>query len=146
MVLQACHPPQGQLVPRPLPNSDYGVLREAIAESMEMLNSARRPIIIVDVMTLRSNAQHDALRLIETTRLPFATLMMGKSIIDEQHPQFIGLYAGSHSRESVRVRVEHSDCILMLGVLWTDFNTGGFSINVRHKFVISHHVSYYTIF
>lgn len=53
------------------------------------------------------------------------TMMMGKSVIDEDHPQFIGLYEGNRSRSYVRERVEKADCILHLGAFMTDFNTGG---------------------
>lgn len=53
--------------------------------------------------------------------------MMGKCVLDEDDPHFIGLYQGKSSREYVQHRVEDADCIVMLGVRKTDLNTGGFS-------------------
>ena len=43
------------------------------------------------------------------------------------HTQFIGLFEGDRSRDYVRNRVESADCLLQLGALMTDFNTGGFT-------------------
>jgi len=63
--------------------------------------------------------------LIRMRFLQPVTVMMGKSVIEEDHPQFIGLYEGNRSRAYVKNRVEESDCILYLGALMTDFNTGG---------------------
>ncbi len=59
--------------------------------------------------------------------------MMGKTVLDEEHPQFIGLYEGDRSRAYVIHRVETADCVLHLGALMTDFNTGGFTANVEPK-------------
>ncbi len=61
---------------------------------------------------------------------------MGKGVVDESHPQFIGLYEGKRSRPYVVDRVENSNCIIELGFWDTDFNTGGFSVRLPHKKVI----------
>ena len=55
--------------------------------------------------------------LLAQTGYPFATTLLGKSILSEMHPQFIGSYAGTLSEDFVRQRVENSDCILCLGLL-----------------------------
>jgi indolepyruvate decarboxylase len=38
-------------------------------------------------------------------------MMLGKTVLDESHPQFIGLYQGARSRPYVRQRVETADCV-----------------------------------
>jgi branched-chain-2-oxoacid decarboxylase len=48
-------------------------------------------------------------------------------LLEETHPQFIGLYGGALGDPYVRRRIEDADCILTIGALMTDFNTGGFS-------------------
>ena len=65
---------------------------------------------------------------------------MDKTVLDETHPNYIGLYSGTLAEERVRAFVEGSDCLLVLGALATDFNTGAFTakldrsktINVMH--------------
>ena len=36
----------------------------------------------------------EALALVEATGLPFATMLMEKTALDETHPQYIGIYDG----------------------------------------------------
>ena len=93
-----------------------------------MLGDARRPVVLADVGVDRYR-MHDALRaLLEATGYPWATMTMGKGLLEETHPQFIGLYGGALSSDDyVRSRIEDADCILTIGTLLTDFNTGGFS-------------------
>jgi indolepyruvate decarboxylase len=64
-------------------------------------------------------------------------MMLGKAVISEHHPQFIGLFEGDRSRDYVRNRVGSADCILQLGSLMTDFNTGGFTTNLDDSKTIS---------
>ena len=71
------------------------------------------------------------------TGLPYATMMLGKTVLDESHPQFIGLYQGDRSRDYVRERIENADCVLELGALPTDFNTGGFTVKLLEDRTIS---------
>ena len=64
-------------------------------------------------------------------------MMLGKTVLDESHPQFIGLYQGDRSRDYVRERIEKADCVLQLGALPTDFNTGGFTVKLSEDRTIS---------
>jgi indolepyruvate decarboxylase len=127
MAVAACEKPKKKLEIPARPASDPKVLQEAVQEAHQMLESAKKPVIVVDGEIARFNAAKEVQDFIEVSSLPFATMMLGKSIIDEHHPQFIGLYEGDRSREYVRKRVEEADCILMLGAMLTDFNTGGFT-------------------
>ena len=68
---------------------------------------------------------------------PYVTMMLGKTVLSEQHPQFIGLFEGDRSRDYVRHRVESADYILQLGGLMTDFNTGGFTTHLDDARMIS---------
>src|SRR2546430_12381930 len=49
---------------------------------------------------------------------------MGKSVIGEQHPFYMGVYEGAMGRDDVRRYVEDSDCVIMLGAFMTDINLG----------------------
>lgn len=64
--------------------------------------------------------------LVEATKLPFFTSPMGKTAIDEDHPNFSGCYIGSVSTEEVKEKFETSDLVINIGSLQSDFNTGSF--------------------
>jgi indolepyruvate decarboxylase len=64
------------------------------------------------------------LRLVERTGIPIAATVLGKSVIGEAHPLYLGIYEGAMGRENVRQYVESSDCLIMLGAFMTDINLG----------------------
>jgi indolepyruvate decarboxylase len=105
-------------------------LDEALAETKRRLSVARRPTIIAGVEIQRFGLQADLLRFATEAGIPIASTMLGKSVVDERHPLFIGLYEGAMGREEVTQFVEQSDCILMLGESLTDINTGIFTANL----------------
>ena len=67
------------------------------------------------------------LALAEAAKIPIAATVLGKSVIRETHPLYVGLYSGSMSLKEVADYVEDSDCILMLGTFMTDINSGIFT-------------------
>lgn len=112
-------------------------LKECISEVAERFKNARNPLILAGVELLRFGLGKETLTLVETTEVPFATMLSSKSILPELHPQFAGIYQGSWSRDSVRRQVEDSDCLLSLGVWITDLDTGMFSINLDNRRIIT---------
>ncbi len=102
-------------------------LEEALNEATSILENSKYPLIIADVELIRFNLQEEFKKLLEKSGYPYVTMMLGKCVIDEQHPQFIGLYQGDRSREYIQQRVKQADAILALGTLFSDFNTGGFT-------------------
>ncbi|MGC8642844.1 MAG: alpha-keto acid decarboxylase family protein [Isosphaeraceae bacterium] len=114
-------PPEG------LPPSDPDALREAIDEASRLLAEARCPVILADVEIHRFHLQPELLALAESTGMPIATTILGKSVISEAHPLFAGIYEGAMGRPEVTELVESADCVLMLGCFLTDINLGIFT-------------------
>ncbi len=113
--------------PQGPPPSDPDALREAIEEAAQLLESARRPMILADVEIHRFGLQDPLLELASQAGLPIATTILGKSVISERHPLFVGVYEGAMGRQEVTEFVEESDCLLMLGCFMTDINLGIFT-------------------
>ena len=63
-------------------------------------------------------------KLAEESGIPMAATMLGKGVVAETHPLYMGLYEGAIGREEVTQYVEASDCVLMLGTFMTDINLG----------------------
>lgn len=118
-------------VPQPRPaaiaESDPRRLYAALEDAAAMIARAKRPVLVLGEELHRFGLRDAALRLVERTNLPAAVTLLGKSVISELHPNFIGVYAGRMGRGDVCDYVEGSDCILLLGVLLTDLNLGGFT-------------------
>ncbi len=107
--------------------SDPEALREALEETRVLLTKAKRPMILADVEIHRFGLQDLLLGLAESAQLPIATTILGKSVIPEEHPLFVGVYEGAMGRAEVTEYVEQSDCLLMLGCFLSDINLGIFT-------------------
>jgi TPP-dependent 2-oxoacid decarboxylase len=107
--------------------SEAKSLREALREAVAMINHAKKPVILADVEIHRFGLQEELLKLAQKTNIPVAATILGKSVIGEHYPFYLGVYEGAMGREEVRRYVESSDCVIMLGAFMTDTNLGIFT-------------------
>jgi indolepyruvate decarboxylase len=113
------------------PVSDPESLSEAVEEAVGWINQCKRAVIVAGVEIHRFGLQDDVVALIEGSNIPFAATMLGKSVISELHPLYVGLYEGAMGREEVTRFVEESDCVILLGTFMTDINLGIFTANLN---------------
>ncbi len=122
---------QGSLAaPVPAPakkESDPQALKEALREAGEMINAARKPVILAGVELHRFGLQRQLLRLISKTNIPVASTLLSKSVVSEKIPVYIGVYEGAMGHEDVRDYVETSDCLILLGAMMNDVDLGVFT-------------------
>ncbi len=121
------------------PESDMNAVEELSDKIAALLNQAQRPIILIDICAFRHPMREFILQLLDKTKIDFATLNMSKGLIDESHPQFIGIYNGVYSSPGVQQKVEQSDCILSFDIIMCDFNSGGFTSKVDPNVSIEIH-------
>src|SRR5687768_7528795 len=110
--------------------SDPQAAAEAADEAAELLKECQRPMIIAGVEIHRFGLQDKVIALAEQMKTPMAATLLGKSVIPEKHPLYIGLYEGAMGRAEVTRLVEESDCVLLLGAFMTDLNLGIFTANL----------------
>lgn len=109
---------------------DPQVCEEAADEAVELLAKAKKPIIIAGIEIHRFGLQDKVLELAERLQIPIAATLLGKSVVPEKHPLYIGLYEGAMGHRKVTEYVEESDCVLLLGAFMTDINLGIFTANL----------------
>ena len=123
--------PEHPVPSRPISESgDEAAITEAVAEAVERIRSAKRPVILADVEVHRYGLGYELLIFSEKTGLPSAVTILGKSVVSELHPNYLGVYEGAMGRVEVARRVESSDCLIMLGTFLTDVNLGIFTANI----------------
>ena len=110
-----------------------GALDEAAAEIGVMLATARRPVLYVGAGVRRHGLAEQVVRLAERQGLPVVTDLLGKSAFPESHAQFAGIYMGALGDPSVRELVDGSDCVLGIGVAFTDLGTGFWTQRIDPK-------------
>ncbi|MFH1442143.1 MAG: thiamine pyrophosphate-binding protein [Candidatus Omnitrophota bacterium] len=104
--------------------SDKDSLQEALNEAAVMLAGAKTPAILTGVEPHRLGIRPQLQKFIDHCGYPFATTLLGKAVLPEQHPQFSGVYNGGIGSESARYIIEEADVLLSLGALMTDVNLG----------------------
>ena len=95
--------------------------------------------IIADLMVHRLGLQDELKALIADTKVPYTTLSWGKTLLDEQGERWAGTYAGEASRPVVKDAVENCECLIKIGVQFTDTTTAGFSQDIDEKVVVDLH-------
>jgi indolepyruvate decarboxylase len=121
----------------PPETSDSATLAAAVKEAVTLINAAKQPVILADIELHRFGLQDALLQLTEKTNIPVAETVLGKSVISELHPNYIGLYAGALGNPLALQYVESSDCLIMLGAFPTDFNLGAFTAQLDPQRSIS---------
>lgn len=119
-----CRAPSASFRPDISISSDKESLKEAVEEAAGILKKAKNPLILAGVEPHRFHIQNELQCVIDHTGYPFAVSLLGKSVLSENHPQFIGVYGGVASRDEARRAAEESDCMLCLGTLMTDIEIG----------------------
>lgn len=86
----------------------------SIAAAVEMIESARHPLILIGAGANRKHAAESLLEFIDGTAIPFFSTQMGKGVVDERHPLFLGNAALS-SDDYVHRAIEAADLIINIG-------------------------------
>ena len=102
---------------RPIPKS--AVRRpvpevKSIIHALEKLHAAKSPIIIIGAGGNRKMTSKMLTQFIDKTGIPFVTTQLGKGVVDERHPLFMGCAALS-AGDYVHRAIEAADLILNIG-------------------------------
>lgn len=93
----------------------------------QRLMNSPRVALLADFLALRFGLQPVLQRWMAETPIAHATLLMGKGLFDEQHPNFVGTYSAGASSESVRQAIEEADTVICVGTRFVDTLTAGFT-------------------
>lgn len=100
------------------------------------IQAARNHVIIVDILVARHQATSELHALMEVLRCPVFATPMAKGIVDETCEQYLGIYGGNVSYPGIQEVVEGSNCVIHIGPLLADSNTGGLSRNIKEENLI----------
>lgn len=121
--------------------SDPGSLAAATDRVVAALNNAGQACVLPGVLLRRLGLRDAAAAFVDASGLPFATMFADKSVLGEDHPGYIGMYAGRLMGERVRAFVESCDAVVIIGAMLTDGNTAGFTVRLDpdRTIKIDHH-------
>ena len=87
---------------------------KAIKRAVDLLESAKRPLLVIGAGANRTRTSKMLRRFVDQTGIPFVTTQMGKGVIDERHPRYLGTAALSDN-DFVHRAVEAADLIINVG-------------------------------
>jgi acetolactate synthase-1/2/3 large subunit len=87
---------------------------KAVRRAAEAIQGAKRPLLLIGAGANRSMTSRMLARFIDTLGIPFFTTQMGKGVVDERHPLYLGTAALSEN-DMLHEAVNRSDLIINVG-------------------------------
>lgn len=122
--------------------SDKNSLNSFISNVKSLMSNSKKQMILADFEVNRYNLNKELQEFVEASNLPVSSLAMGKGVIDETHPNFVGVYSGSLSNENITKLVKSCDLAFLIGVKLTDSITAGFSYINKNITLVEVHPLY----
>ncbi len=91
--------------------------------AVELINSAKKPVILAGQGVLQSGAMQELLQFSEKTLTPIAVTLLGIGSIPASHPMNLGLM-GMHGEAWVNQAIQDADLLLAFGMRFDDRVTG----------------------
>ncbi len=113
--------------------SDPEILDAALVDAIAFINQSENPVILAGVELHRFGFRDKLLRVAEEKQIPVVATLLGKSVMPEAHPLYLGIYAGAMGRAEITTLVETSDCLIILGAFMTDVNLGIYTANLARS-------------
>ncbi len=106
---------------------------ELLRKAADIINSARRPVILAGHGILISGAMAEVLQFAETAQAPMATTLLGLGAVPAAHPLNLGMM-GMHGEAWVNTAIQEADLLLGFGIRFEDRVTGqlnSYAVNAR---------------
>ncbi len=114
---EAAAPPAHR--PHPMLRAESASIREAI----ELISSAKRPLILAGHGILKSEARDQVIAFAERTQTPVASTLLGLGAFPTDHPLSLGMM-GMHGESWVNHAIQQADLLLAFGMRFDDRVTG----------------------
>lgn len=94
-----------------------------LKRAMKMLNKAKKPLFLAGGGVKIANAVEIFTKIVDITKIPVVTTIMGRGAIPTNHPLFIG-NLGMHGAYAANMAVSECDLLFSIGTRFNDRITG----------------------
>jgi acetolactate synthase I/II/III large subunit len=105
--------------PHPMLRAESSSIREAV----ELIQQAKKPIILAGHGIVESGAEKEVLAFAEAHQIPIASTLLGLGAIPAAHPLSLGMM-GMHGESWVNNAIQQADLLLAFGMRFDDRVTG----------------------
>jgi tartronate-semialdehyde synthase len=110
------------IVEKPAPNPN------AITEVVEMILEAERPILMPGGGAIIADASEELVELAEYLQVPVSPTYMGKGMIPEDHPLYMGVVGIQTNQRYANALFLESDLVVGIGNRWAERHTGDLDV------------------
>lgn len=94
-----------------------------LKRAMKMLNKAKKPLFLAGGGVKIANASETFTKIVDVTKIPVVTTIMGRGAIPTNHPLFVG-NLGMHGAYAANMAVSECDVLFSIGTRFNDRITG----------------------
>jgi len=94
--------------------TDTVQLRSQVHDTIELLRTAQRPVIIAGNGVRLAHAEKVFLEVVERLKIPVVVSKLGQDLIDHQHPFYVG-FGGTKGSRPGNFAMQNADLILAVG-------------------------------
>lgn len=111
------------------------IKQSAIEKAASLINSAKKPFLLVGQGVVLSGAEQALQNLIEKTGIPAAWTLLGLSALPTDHPLNVGML-GMHGNYGPNIKTNECDVLLAVGMRFDDRVTGDTSKYAKQAKII----------
>ncbi len=115
----------------PIPKLDINKIKEA----SEIINAAKKPLIVWGQGVILGKAENELKNVIEKSGIPSAWTILGASAIPTSHPLNIGM-VGMHGNYAPNILTNECDVLIAIGMRFDDRVTGSLNTYAKQAKVI----------
>jgi tartronate-semialdehyde synthase len=108
----------------PLHFEKPGPRSNAVRQAIEMILEAERPVLMPGGGTIIADASEELIELAEYLQVPVSPTYMGKGLIPEDHPLYMGIVGLQTQQRYANALFLESDLVVGIGNRWAERHTG----------------------
>ncbi|WP_185859968.1 biosynthetic-type acetolactate synthase large subunit [Blattabacterium cuenoti] len=99
------------------------IKEEKIREAADLINSAKKPLILVGQGVILAHAENEFKKFIEKTGIPVASTLLGLGSLENHHRLYVGML-GMHGNYAPNILTNQCDILIAVGMRFDDRVTG----------------------
>ncbi|WP_185862766.1 biosynthetic-type acetolactate synthase large subunit [Blattabacterium cuenoti] len=99
------------------------IKEEKIREAADLINSAKKPLILVGQGVILAHAENEFKKFIEKTGIPVASTLLGLGSLESHHRLYVGML-GMHGNYAPNILTNQCDILIAIGMRFDDRVTG----------------------
>ncbi|WP_185876905.1 biosynthetic-type acetolactate synthase large subunit [Blattabacterium cuenoti] len=99
------------------------IKEDKIIEAANLINSAKKPLIVVGQGVILAEAEEEFKEFVEKTGIPVASTLLGLGVLDTDHYLYVGML-GMHGNYAPNILTNQCDILIAIGMRFDDRVTG----------------------